>query len=67
MLTPDAIAALAELGFYFDAEPCPLRYIIADINDGVWNSDHDDSYEQTFAVIAKATRIATEGWRVIVA
>lgn len=63
MLTPDAIAALAELGFYFEAEPCPLRYLLEDINAARWNSDNDESPEQTEAVIAQAIRIAEEGWR----
>lgn len=60
MLTPDAIAALADLGFYFDAEPCPLRYILADIARCVAYSDED--YEPTITVISKAKQIATEGW-----
>ena len=67
MLTPDAIAALAELGFYYHAEPCPLRYILDDISEAIYNSDNDDYPGQTEAVIARATRIATEGWRVVVA
>lgn len=62
MLTPSAIAALAELGFYYHAEPCSLRYILDDINEAIWNSDNDDYPGQTESVIAQATRIAEEGW-----
>jgi len=65
MLTPSAIAALAELGFYFDSEECPLRYILADIARCVAYAD--DDYEPTLAVINEATRIAREGWRPVVA
>lgn len=65
MLTPSAIAALAELGFFFDAEPCPLRYILSDIEGGAWAADDDDG--RIHEVIAQATLIAEEGWRVVVA
>lgn len=65
MLTPDAIAALAELGFFFDSEPCPLRYILSDIEGCAWASDDDD--DRIREVIAQATLIAEEGWRVVVA
>jgi hypothetical protein len=60
MLTPDAIADLAEMGFYFYAEPCPLRYILADIEVCVWATDDDEDHIRE--IIAQATRIATEGW-----
>lgn len=65
MLTPSAIAALAELGFYFDAGLCPLRYILSDIEGCAWASDDDD--DRIREVITEATRIAEEGWRAVVA
>lgn len=60
MLTPDAIAALAELGFFFDAgEPCPRRYIIEDIEAARWASSAD--HDEIESVIARALAIVFDG------
>ncbi len=66
MLTPTAIASLAELGFYFDAEPCPLSYIVSDIEGAAWAADDDEG--RIGDVIADALRIVHDGgWLPVVA
>lgn len=60
MLTPDAIAALADLGFDVDTSPCPLSYIVSDIRAIEWHAD-DDDLEVTREVIARALDIVFNG------
>ena len=60
MLTPDAIAALAALGFSFDAgEPCPRRYIVEDIEAARWASSAD--HDEVESVITRALDIVFNG------
>ena len=60
MLTPDAIAALADLGFSFDAnEPCPRRYIVGDIESARWASSADR--DEVESVITRALAVVFDG------
>lgn len=60
MLTPDAIAALTDLGFDVDTSPCPLAYIVSDIRAIEWHAD-DDDLATTRDVIARALDIVFNG------
>jgi len=60
MLTHDAIAALAALGFSFDpGEPCPRRYIVEDIESARWASSAD--HNEVESVITRALDIVFDG------
>ena len=59
MLTPAAIASLAALGFSFDAEPCPRRYIVEDIESARWASSAD--HDEIESVIARALSVVFDG------
>jgi hypothetical protein len=65
MLTPDAIAELAALGFSFDAEPYPLGCILAEIRECAALTDCEREYYAQ--VIGQAVRAATKGWIPVVA
>jgi len=66
MLTPDAIVALAALGFSFDAEPCPVRYIVEDIEAARWASD--DTVARVASAINRALDVVYDGgWIPVVA
>jgi len=65
MLTPDAIASLAALGFSFDAEPCPVRYIVEDIEAARWASDDGDA--RVASAIYRALNVVYDGGWVPVA
>jgi hypothetical protein len=60
MLTPSAIAALADLGFDVCGDPCPLSYIVSDIRAIEWHAD-DDDIATTRDVIARALDIVFSG------